>query len=106
MVQAPKNVQIIVEKNTAVIKFQKDKGAVRTEIDKFWVNGEDTYDSYTGLESFYFENLDWGTEYKFKLRSYSSAGEIAETGVYSFKIEDEIIPTVASNVNIKVEPLG
>lgn len=103
MVQIPQNIQVELELNSAVIRFSKAEGAMRTEIDRFWVNGEETYDDYTTGNSFYYNNLEWGKTYQFKLRSFYPTGEIAETDVISFTIESAIVPTPASNVVVSVE---
>lgn len=103
MLTVPSNVAIEVASNTATIRFTKGTDAVRTEIDRFWVNGEGTYDDYTTGEAFYYDGLTWGATLSFKLRSFSSTGEIAETDVYSFSIEEGLIPTIATNVQIGIE---
>lgn len=103
MIQIPQNITVEVVSNTVVIKFTKGQDALQTEIDRFWVNGQGTYDDYTGLGSFYYDGLEWGQTYQFKLRSISSTGEVAETETLSFSIEQAITPTIASNVQISVD---
>lgn len=89
-------------KNKVTISFKKGQG-IRTEIDAYWVNGQGTYDQYTVDESFIFENLQWGTQYKFKLRSASNDGvTYATSEEVIFNIETEnvsIPPTPPTNIS-------
>lgn len=103
MVQIPKNITVQVEKNTVTIKFTKGEESIRTEIDRFWVNGEGTYDDYTTSAAFFYDGLEWGTQYQFRLRSFSSNGEIAETEIYTFSVEVGLIPTPPTNISVAID---
>lgn len=105
LAQLPTDVEVAFDeakRNVATVKFTKN-GGVKTEIDKFWVNGQNTWDNYTSGSLFNLGELVWGTEYEFKLKSIGNTGDYLVTDVFKFKIDDAIIPTKPTNIEVIID---
>lgn len=100
----PTNITISTYKNNVDISFKRGTNAIKTEIYKMW-DSQNPF-QVTAYEKLSYQNLDWGKTYQFTLAGYTESGMREETEVFSFTIENEIIPTLPTGMSESIYKNG